>query len=119
MLDLLLDGRFPGAADLRAQAATARVTGGCAYGCPTVDLEVDGTAPAAEVEDRAAVEADGGLIVFVDEGQLSRLEYWTLRDERPVQFPPLERNRNRKPGWISRLDRRPSRSWARALRAAV
>jgi hypothetical protein len=94
VLDLLLAGDFPGAAQLRAQAVTARVTGRCACGCPTVDLAVDETTPTVDVEDRVAVEAetsDGGLIVFVDDGRLSGLEYWTVHDESPVAFPPLER----------------------------
>ena len=90
VLDVLLDGDFAGAAELRAQAETARVTRRCGCGCPTVDLEVDATLPAAEVTGRAAVEIDvpeGGLIVFVDDGRLSGLEYWTISDETPTAFP--------------------------------
>jgi hypothetical protein len=93
VLTFLLAGDFAGAAQLRAQAETARVTGRCGCGCPTVDLEVDATLPAAEVTGRAAVEADvpaGGLIVFVDDGRLSGLEYWTISDETPVAFPAPE-----------------------------
>ncbi len=94
-LDTLLAADFPGAVELRAQAATARVTGPCGCGCPSVNLEVDRTLPVAEVaDDPVAVEADapgGGLIVFVDEGRLSCLEYWTVEDEPPAAFPPPER----------------------------
>jgi hypothetical protein len=93
VLDLLLAADFPGGAELRAQARTARVTGRCACGCPTIDLAVDDAAPVADVDGRVAVEVDvvnGGLIVFVDEGRLSGLEYWSVGDDTPVEFPPPE-----------------------------
>ncbi|WP_370968541.1 hypothetical protein [Amycolatopsis sp. cg9] len=90
VLDVLLAGDFPGAVELRVQAATAQVSGSCGCGCPTVCLVVDDATPTAEITERAAVEADvpdGGLIVFVDEGRLSCLEYWTVEDEPPAAFP--------------------------------
>ncbi|WP_410587676.1 hypothetical protein [Amycolatopsis sp. lyj-23] len=91
-LDTVLAGDFPGAAELRAQAATARVTGRCGCGCPSINLEVDRSLPTAVVADApVAVEADapgGGLIVFAEEGRLSCLEYWTTADEPPAAFPP-------------------------------
>ncbi|MET8853786.1 hypothetical protein [Amycolatopsis sp. NPDC004625] len=90
-LDTLLAADFPGAAELRAQAPTARVTGGCACGCPTIDLAVDEATPPAPIENSVAVEADapgGGLIVFVEAGRLSCLEYWTVEDKPPAGFPP-------------------------------
>lgn len=93
VLDLLLGTDFPGAAALRAQARTAEVTGRCPCGCPTIDLAVDETV--AEVESRVAVDvdvADGGLILFVDEGRLSGLEYWSVADETPVEFLPPHGN---------------------------
>ena len=96
VLDLVLTADFPGAAELRVQVRTARVTGRCACGCPTIDLAVDDAAPVAGIDSRVAVEvdvADGGLIVFVDEGRLSGLEYWSAADEPPAEFPPPERIR--------------------------
>jgi hypothetical protein len=90
-LEVLLAVDFPGAAELRAQAATARVTSRCGCGCPSVGLTVSETAPVAEVEGRVAVDADapdGGLIVFVDEGRLSWFEYWSIGDRAPAGFPP-------------------------------
>ncbi|WP_103337067.1 hypothetical protein [Amycolatopsis sp. CA-126428] len=90
-LNTLLAADFPGAAELRAQAATARVTGRCGCGCPTIDLAVDGATPRSPKKESVAVEADvpdGGLIVFVGEGRLSCLEYWTTADETPAEFPP-------------------------------
>ncbi|MEV4057415.1 hypothetical protein AB0J55_39955 [Amycolatopsis sp. NPDC049688] len=96
-LDTLLAKDFPGAAELRAQAATARVTGRCGCGCPSINLQVDRTLPVAAVaDDPVAIEADapgGGLIVFVDDGRLSCLEYWTTADEPPAEFPPPGRIR--------------------------
>lgn len=92
VLDFLLDGGFHGAAALRAQAKTARVTGRCGCGCPTIDLEVDVSLPVAHLDE--PVEADapgGGLIVFADGGRLSCLEYWTTGDDVPAEFPPLDR----------------------------
>ncbi|MEU4253692.1 hypothetical protein AB0F15_40500 [Amycolatopsis sp. NPDC026612] len=89
-LDTLLAADFPGAGELRAQAATARVIGRCGCGCPTIDLAVDETTPRAAVKKSVAVEADvpdGGLILFVDDGRLSCLEYWSTADERPAGFP--------------------------------
>ncbi|MGW3967033.1 hypothetical protein ACWED2_44955 [Amycolatopsis sp. NPDC005003] len=91
-LDALLAADFPGAAELRAQAATARVTGRCGCGCPSINLEVARTLPVAAITDApVAIEADapgGGLIVFAEDGRLSCLEYWTAADEPPAEFPP-------------------------------
>ncbi|WP_254897144.1 hypothetical protein [Amycolatopsis sp. Hca4] len=90
-LDALLAGDFPGAAELRAQATTAQVSGRCDCGCPSINLEVDRTLPIAVVADPpVAIEADapgGGLIVFAEDGRLSCLEYWSTADEPPAAFP--------------------------------
>ncbi|MBE8517484.1 hypothetical protein ILP97_08200 [Amycolatopsis sp. H6(2020)] len=89
-LDTRLAADFSGAAELRAQAATARVIGRCGCRCPTIDLVVDESAPRATVESRVPIEADvpdGGLIVFIDEGRWSCLEYWSTADETPAEFP--------------------------------
>ncbi|MGW4519896.1 hypothetical protein [Amycolatopsis sp. NPDC004378] len=93
VLDHLLAGEFPGAPRLRAQLPTARVTGTCACGCPTIDFVVDPALPAADLDGRVVVEADapdGGIIVFAEEGRLSGLEYWSVRDDVPAEFPPPE-----------------------------
>ncbi|VVJ15596.1 Uncharacterised protein [Amycolatopsis camponoti] len=92
VLTFLLAGDFPGAAELRAQAETARVTGRCGCGCPTIDLEVDATLPTADLGEPVEADApDGGLIVFADGGRLSGLEYWTTSDDTPAEFPPVDR----------------------------
>ncbi|NUS44617.1 MAG: hypothetical protein HOQ24_13130 [Mycobacteriaceae bacterium] len=90
VLSAMLDRPFPGAPQLRAQLATARVVGQCHCGCPTVDLAVDVTLPTAVVDSRIPVEAavpDGGLILFVEEGRLSSLEYYHLAEDPPPYFP--------------------------------
>ncbi|AHH99822.1 hypothetical protein GCM10010174_44890 [Kutzneria viridogrisea] len=88
-LNALLARDFPGAAELRAQAASARVVGTCTCGCPTVDLAVDESAPRS-VATRAEAEVAGqaaGVILFVHEGLLSLLEYWEVAEQRATQFP--------------------------------
>lgn len=95
VLALMLSTDFPGAAELRAQAETARVVRGCECGCPTVDLAVSEDAPLAAVTSRTPINAivdgvvGGGLIVFVDEGRLSGLEYYAAVDPMPSEFPDL------------------------------
>ena len=96
VLDLMLGIDFPGATALRVQAASARVSGGCDCGCPTVDLVLEGTVPLASVTSRTPVNAEvegvpgGGLIVFVDDGRLSGLEFYAAEDPMPREFPALE-----------------------------
>jgi hypothetical protein len=60
-----------------------------------IDLLVDAHLPAAPVRNRAPVEASvrdgddvGGLILFVEAGRLSALEYWWTSDHTPHEFPP-------------------------------
>ena len=99
VLDVMLAQDFPGAIELRAQMNTARVTRTCDCGCPTVDLVVGGDVVLAAVSSRTPVNAEvdgvvgGGLIVFVDEGRLSGLEYYSAEDETPRSFPALDQIR--------------------------
>jgi hypothetical protein len=92
LLDLLLSADFPGATELREQAksVTASREG------MIIDLIVDQGLPRAKVVSRTPVQAsvdgdgyDGGLVLFVDDGQLSALEYWWVTEERPDVLPPL------------------------------
>lgn len=91
ILDSLLSGDFPGAVELRQQAAsvTAEREG------MIIDLVVAAGTPRATVVSRTPVQAvvegdgyDGGLLLFVDDGQLSALEYWWVTEERPGVMPP-------------------------------
>ena len=92
ILDLLLSVDFPGAVELRQQAesVTAESEG------MIVTLAVSAASPRATVVSRTPVQAvvdgdgyDGGLLLFVDEGRLSALEYWWVTEERPDVLPPL------------------------------
>ena len=91
-LELLLSAEFSGVSELRAQAETVSAD----RDGMVLDLVVDQALPTANVTRRNPVEAvvdgdgyDGGLILFVDEGRLSALEYWWVTDDRPDGFPPL------------------------------
>ena len=57
-LDALLAVDFPGVKALRAQAATALVSGGCDCGCPTIYLTVNPSWPVAEISNDVASEAE-------------------------------------------------------------
>ena len=103
ILQALLAPDFPGSSELRAQIQGAVVVGRCDCGCPTVDIEVSGSALRSSVavrgrlapcEGRVVPEADeppGDIILFVDDGYLSCLEYVSYNDPSPTQWPPLER----------------------------
>jgi hypothetical protein len=92
ILDLLLSVDFPGAGELREQArsVTAEREG------MVFDLVVQESVPRATVVSRTPVQAvvdgdgyDGGVLLFVDDGRLSALEYWWVTEEKPDLFPPL------------------------------
>lgn len=92
ILALLLSVDFSGAAELRQQAASvfAEREG------MIVDLMVSAESPRASVVNRTPVQAavdgdgyDGGLLLFVDDGRLSALEYWWVTEDRPDVMPPL------------------------------
>jgi hypothetical protein len=60
-----------------------------------IDLVVHPALPPAEVVQRVPVQAvvdgagyDGGVLVFVDDGRLSELEYWWVTADPPKEFPP-------------------------------
>lgn len=92
ILDLLLSVDFPGVMELRQQAAFASAE----REGMIIDLIVNAEAPRATVVRRTPVEAvvdgdgyDGGLLLFVDDGRLSALEYWWVTEEPPDVMPPL------------------------------
>ncbi|HEY1487704.1 MAG TPA: hypothetical protein VGF84_16470 [Micromonosporaceae bacterium] len=62
-----------------------------------VELRVDPGLARAEVINRVPVQAvvdghghDGGLLLYVDDGRLSAIEYWWVTEEMPGEFPPAE-----------------------------
>lgn len=100
VLELLLSADFEGAADLRVQAKSAMSVGGCACPCPSVDMLVtDPDAkpvpmPSRVVPAELRIEANedgipGDVILFVDDGRLSYLEYVYYTDEAPTAWPPI------------------------------
>lgn len=95
VLGVMLAMDFPGALELRAQVDSTVVSGRCACGCPTVDLVVEGDVQPATVTSRTPVNAEvdgvlgGGLIVFVDDGRLSGLEYYSVEEQHPSDWPDL------------------------------
>lgn len=97
VLNVMLAMEFPGASELREQVGSALVSRGCDCGCPSVDLVVEGDAPVAAVISRTPVNAEvdgvigGGLIVFVDKGRLSGLEFHSAEDSNPQEFPRLDK----------------------------
>jgi hypothetical protein len=102
-LDVLLAPEFPGVAELRAQLPHAQVIGKCDCGCPTVDLHVPPDVPRSDVVTRSRLapvegrvapvgdEPPGDIILFVDDGRLSYLEYVSYDDPSPSEWPPLDR----------------------------
>jgi len=101
VLDLMLSQDFPGAGSLRPQVPYAQVVGGCDCGCATVDFEVAPEAPRASPDLRGRVlpvtgyvgadidQPGAGIIVFVDEGFLSRLEIYSMAEPAPHEWPDL------------------------------
>jgi hypothetical protein len=100
LVHLLRSATFSGAEQLAAQVVAARVTGGL----PTLlDLEVARTVPPSAVTDgpaplRAYVETsqgdvEGEVLVWVNDGYLSGLEFAWYTDQSPGRMPPPERVR--------------------------
>ena len=92
ILDLLLSVDFPGVANLRRQAASLSAKGEGMI----IDLVVSTDSPHATVINLTPVQAvvdgdgyDGGLLLVVDDGRLSALEYWWVTEERPAVMSPL------------------------------
>ena len=92
-LNLLLSADFAGAPELRLQANSVEGLGEKMI----VELIVDQALPKATVVGRVPVQAvvdgdgyDGGLLLFVDDGRLSALEYWWVTENMPPAFPPIE-----------------------------
>ena len=80
-----------------------QVIGKCDCGCPTVDLLVlpdvrrsgvetrSRTAPVEGLVAPVGDEPPGDIILFVDDGRLSYLEYVSYSDSPPSEWPPLDR----------------------------
>lgn len=95
-LRFLVEANFPGAAELREQAAFAQAKGDWGDCCPSILLTVDpAQAPQANVRQPIPVEAPSRpghpsrqLVLFVDDGWLSSLELVHHEEEPgPSLFP--------------------------------
>ncbi len=103
ILDLLLDADFHGAKELRFQVLHATVVERCDCGCPTVDLEVPEAIPASPVETPIRLapvegrvtplgaEPIADIILFVDQGRMTCLEYVSYQDIPPSEWPSPDR----------------------------
>lgn len=103
VIDALLTPEFPGSGELRSQTLHAVVVGKCDCGCPTVDISVPVSAPRSDAllkgslapfEGRVAQLGDepvGELLLFVNEGYISSLEYVFYVDTPPAEWPNLDR----------------------------
>jgi hypothetical protein len=101
VLSLLLAEDFDGADALREQARDVSVVGHCDCGCPSIYLAPPSGSPRAHltsrlatVEGRVTPESDGEppgeIILFVDDGKLSYLEY-VYYGSAPRSWPPTSR----------------------------
>jgi hypothetical protein len=99
VLNVLLAPEFDGVADLRAQALVVEVIGGCDCGCPTIYFVVppdacpsDDLGPGrrlAPVEGRVmsgSMELGDVILLFVDGGLLTTLEYAWVGDAVPTEW---------------------------------
>ena len=98
VLNALLAFDFPGVEELRAQVGSLEVRRDCPCGCGTLDLY-----PARHVLISSAVnpvevsgdilDADGtamgGVILFVHDGLLSRLEVYSYGPPLPIPAPEM------------------------------
>jgi hypothetical protein len=103
IVSVLLAPDFPGASELRAQVPEACAVGLCGCGCPSVEIEVPPSIAPSPVQTRSrlapfegrvsplADEPPGDIILFVDDGYLSYLEYVSYVDLAPTEWPPLSR----------------------------
>ena len=100
-LDAMDADGFPGAAEYRAQAATARVTGMCGCGCPSPDFSVDESLPLAPKALKgifpisACFDANPGeergseVLLWQMNGRIHSLEHVSFEDPISQTFPPL------------------------------
>lgn len=100
ILDLLLNGDFPGAAEFRVQAERVQVVATCGCGCGSYDVGLtDPDLPRAELPDRpilqklAVTDPDGtyygSIIMLAHDGVLAYLDFHTWDDRAVSGLPPM------------------------------
>jgi len=100
LLDHLLRGEGPGLSTLREQIASVQVTGPWSPGSASLRLSVAAGAPAADLLDGPlptiawAYDAEGrptgSLMVYVENGYLSDIEYGWVTDDPPTELPSAD-----------------------------
>ena len=101
VLRRILDADFRGVAALLEQFVGVQVVGHCDCGCPSIDLQprpgsarsdqAGRLAPVELLVTPVADEPPGGVILFVDDGQLSYLEYVYYSEAPPSEWPSDDR----------------------------
>lgn len=88
VLDALLSVEFDGVEELRTQATSATVVGGCGCGCPSIDFTRErGTGMHIRVN--AAIQGThDGLFLFMLGGKLGGIEYVGVSQEGDPQELP-------------------------------
>jgi hypothetical protein len=101
ILDLLLDGQFPGAAELRVQAEHLQVVATCGCGCDSYDIGLtDPDVPRADLpngpipQELTVTDPDGtcygSIIMLAHNGVLTYLDFHTWDDRPLTGLPPIE-----------------------------
>ena len=101
ILDLLLDGDFPGAAAFRAQAEHVQVVATCGCGCDSYSVGLtDPTVPRADLpngpipQELTVTDPDGtnygSIVMLARNGVLSYLDFHTWDDRPLTGLPPME-----------------------------
>lgn len=102
ILDLLLDGDFPGAAEFRVQAEHVQVVATCGCGCDSYDVRLTGPGvPRADLpngpipQELTVTDPDGtyygAIVMLAHSGVLSYLNFHTWDDRPLTDLPPVER----------------------------
>jgi len=95
----ILDSDFDAAAILRQQIEGAFVTRRWIEGLPSIDISVRKTSPAVPGRVRSPItrtviddsgNAIGFVMLWVEEGRISALEYAWVTDDPPTVLPPDE-----------------------------
>ncbi|MGC4943391.1 hypothetical protein [Kribbella sp. DT2] len=91
VLTALLSADFPGAANLRRQAADARVVGVCGCGCPSIDFHTGGGLGMTVRVNAAVTDSYDGLFLYTfeqaDQELLGGIEWLSGTDTDPAELP--------------------------------
>jgi hypothetical protein len=92
VLDALLSVDFDGVDELREQASSVVVSGGCGCGCPSIDFQHPATPPGMQVQTSASIAGtNDGLFVFTEGTWLGGIEYMPIDEPMPDELPDPSR----------------------------